>query len=487
MGAGGIPHRAITGWTTAASRALCHLPSARYPSYGAFAVAHVSGCGACSMMSNNYLYGPLPECIFDKCVNQINVSGISLYGRINRTFKSIVVDGDTLINLAHNFFFGNALLLATGCQVCPTQITHGRRLYWEMCQQLHCDAGSLGGGRRQGGEGECGGQLPYAECGRGVLSQRHPPTPPFVSLPSLFPEPHDPEKNLPPPRTVIVVLVPSVHGGEQHIDRLVGPAGSKAPTSGPPLGPSSSADSAPVGPEDGPFEDGGDTADHEEEGEMAVDEQPSVAHEHEPSPAASPIQPIPHPPRRFSRPNKGVTLVRFQPSAMTAHVADDEDNPYDMAYLAEDDCDTDRNDEVEYLDEDEEEEGAWGGVILDLAAALTGPEEEFVLSLHGHHSWHCGKWLGLEVRKQYTLQQMVKATNNWAKESEVGRGGFGVVYKGYSPQGQMWAIKLSTVMTNEFEREVRAMATLNHVNLVRLQGFCVDRNVETGKQEQIMV
>ncbi|CAI5990161.1 unnamed protein product [Closterium sp. NIES-65] len=166
--------------------------------------------------------------------------------------------------------------------------------------------------------------------------------------------------NLPSPRTVIVVPVPSVQRGEQHIDRLVGPAGSKAPTSGPPPGPSSSADSAPVGPEDGPFEDGGDTADHEEEGEMAVDEQPSVAHEHEPSPAASPIQPIPHPPRRFSRPNKGVTLVRFQPSAMSAHVADDENNPYDMAYLAEDDCDTDRDDEVEYLDEDEEEEGAWG-------------------------------------------------------------------------------------------------------------------------------
>ncbi|CAI5947184.1 unnamed protein product [Closterium sp. NIES-64] len=426
----GIPHRALAGQQQHRGHsAICHLLATRAMAHvsgcgasavahvsgcGAcewlwrmsVAVAHVSGCGACSKMSNNYLYGPLPECILDKCVNQINVSGISLYGRINRNFKSIVVDGDTLINLAHNFFFGDALLLATGCQ----------------------------------------------------------PTPPFVSLPSLFPEPHDPEKNLPPPRTVIVVPVPSVQGGEQHIDRLVGPAGSKAPTSGPPPGPSSSADLAPVGPEDGPFEDGGDTADHEEEGEMAEDEQPSVAHEHEPSPAASPIQPIPHPPRRFSRPNKGVTPVRFQRSAMTAHIADDKDNPYDMAYLAEDDCDTDRDDEVEYLDEDEEEEGAWGGVILDLAAALTGPEEECVLSLHGRHSWHCGKWQGLEVRKQYTLQQMVKATNNWAKESEVGRGGFDVVYKGYSPQGQMWAIKLSTVMTNDFEREA----------IQKVEGYALD-------------
>ncbi|CAI5534910.1 unnamed protein product [Closterium sp. Naga37s-1] len=35
----------------------------------------------------------------------------------------MVADGDALINLAHNFFFGDALLLAAGCQVCPTQIT----------------------------------------------------------------------------------------------------------------------------------------------------------------------------------------------------------------------------------------------------------------------------------------------------------------------------------------------------------------------------
>ncbi|CAI5991039.1 unnamed protein product, partial [Closterium sp. NIES-64] len=69
---------------------------------------------------------------------------------------------------------------------------------------------------------------------------------------------------------------------------------------------------------------------------------------------------------------------------MTALDADDEDNPYDVAYLAEDECDTDSDDEVEYPDEDEEE-GAWGGVILDLAAALTRPEcKEWTLFLHQH-------------------------------------------------------------------------------------------------------
>ncbi|CAI5996003.1 unnamed protein product [Closterium sp. NIES-64] len=56
------------------------------------------------------------------------------------------------------------------------------------------------------------------------------------------------------------------------------------------------------------------------------------------------------------RPNKGVPPVRFQPSAMTALDADDEDNPYDVAYPAKDDCDTDSDDEVEYPNDDEEEE-----------------------------------------------------------------------------------------------------------------------------------
>ncbi|CAI5936234.1 unnamed protein product, partial [Closterium sp. NIES-64] len=97
------------------------------------------------------------------------------------------------------------------------------------------------------------------------------------------------------------------------------------------------------------------------------------------------------------------------------------------------------------------------------------------------------KWEGLDVCEQFSLQQMLTATNNWSEDNVLGKGGFGVVYKGRSPQGQLWAIKRSTIMTNDFETEVRAMASLHHVHLVRLLGFCLDQNVETGKQEQILV
>ncbi|CAI7772574.1 unnamed protein product [Closterium sp. NIES-53] len=88
-----------------------------------------------------------------------------------------------------------------------------------------------------------------------------------ASFPSLFPEPRDPKQNPSPPRTVIVVPVLSVQGGEQPLDCSVVPLGNKAPTAPPPLSPPSVADSAPMGPEDGPLEVGTSMTDHKEEEE----------------------------------------------------------------------------------------------------------------------------------------------------------------------------------------------------------------------------
>ncbi|CAI5462993.1 unnamed protein product [Closterium sp. Yama58-4] len=57
-----------------------------------------------------------------------DVSNNSLYGRVNRNFNSMVADGGALINLAHNFFYGDAVLFAAGCQVCPEEITQRNQL-----------------------------------------------------------------------------------------------------------------------------------------------------------------------------------------------------------------------------------------------------------------------------------------------------------------------------------------------------------------------
>ncbi|CAI5536908.1 unnamed protein product [Closterium sp. Naga37s-1] len=65
------------------------------------------------------------------------------------------------------------------------------------------------------------------------------------------------------------------------------------------------------------------------------------------------------------------------------------------------------------------------------------------------------KWEGLDVCEQFSLQQMLKATNNWSEDNVLGKGGFDIVYKGRSSHGQLWAIKRSTIMTNDFETEHR--------------------------------
>ncbi|CAI5517119.1 unnamed protein product [Closterium sp. Naga37s-1] len=98
------------------------------------------------------------------------------------------------------------------------------------------------------------------------------------------------------------------------------------------------------------------------------------------------------------------------------------------------------------------------------------------------------RWDDLDVCQEFSIATMRKATNDWAEGNVLGEGGFAVVYKGVNPAtGQLWAIKRQTLMSNDFEMEVRAMASLNHKNLVRLLGFCLDMNVESGKQEQILV
>ncbi|MBA0778464.1 hypothetical protein Gotri_006324 [Gossypium trilobum] len=77
----------------------------------------------------------------------------------------------------------------------------------------------------------------------------------------------------------------------------------------------------------------------------------------------------------------------------------------------------------------------------------------------------------------YTAALIMSATNGFSPDNLLGRGGFGPVFKGSLDDGQEVAIKrLSSGSSQglvEFKNELILIAKLQHTNLVRLLGFCV--------------
>ncbi|CAI5949748.1 unnamed protein product [Closterium sp. NIES-64] len=579
------------------------------------------------MISNNSLYGPLPDCLFDNCITQIDVSGNSLYGRINRDFKNMLTtngapirtlaDHNALVNLAHNFFFGDGVIFAAGCKVCPTEVSEPNNLGFEInnpnnlgtrdtfpwrelggkcgifalgnlvdergktarvslsgncltltpnkkcssnatqrstaaCQAFcsitdngpcdgHgacvpaapaspsnftclCDAGYTTVDSSNGSStcdivhsttntttgnpcfmltaphfipivvsvdgcnsGHCSGQLcwllPVGFCGRmAVVAGQSEPLKPFTSIPSP-PLLHHFPGFLPdsPPLPIFSLHCP--HARLSTALMLASPLPSCSPLHCPharlstalmlpsPL-PSCSPLHCPHAPLSTAL--------------MLPSPLPSCSllhcpHARLPLPSCSPLH-CPHAPL-----STALMLPSPLPSCSLLHCPHARLPLPSCSPLL---CPHARLSSALML-----------ASPLPSCSPLLCPHARLcsalmlcprIYTLRLSHLWSdfflcTEKWEGLDVCEQFSLQQMLTATNNWSEDNVLGKGGFGIVYKGRSPQGQLWAIKRSTIMTNDFETEVRAMASLHHVHLVRLLGFCLDQNVETGKQEQILV
>ncbi|KAK1403979.1 Receptor-like serine/threonine-protein kinase [Heracleum sosnowskyi] len=78
----------------------------------------------------------------------------------------------------------------------------------------------------------------------------------------------------------------------------------------------------------------------------------------------------------------------------------------------------------------------------------------------------------------FTFVQIAKATNDFSFNNKLGEGGFGPVYKGMLDKGQEIAVKrlseTSRQGIDEFMNEVSIIAKLQHRNLVKLLGCCVE-------------
>ncbi|XP_028182387.1 cysteine-rich receptor-like protein kinase 10 [Glycine soja] len=79
---------------------------------------------------------------------------------------------------------------------------------------------------------------------------------------------------------------------------------------------------------------------------------------------------------------------------------------------------------------------------------------------------------------QFSFNTIREATNDFSDSNKLGQGGFGAVYKGRLINGQEIAVKRlsrdSGQGEREFKNEVLIVAKLQHRNLVRLLGFCLE-------------
>ncbi|MED6119394.1 Cold-responsive protein kinase 1 [Stylosanthes scabra] len=87
---------------------------------------------------------------------------------------------------------------------------------------------------------------------------------------------------------------------------------------------------------------------------------------------------------------------------------------------------------------------------------------------------------GLQHVRLYTYKELRKATDDFSPANKIGEGGFGSVYKGRLKDGRLGAIKVLSAESRqgvkEFLTEINVISEIEHENLVKLYGCCVERN-----------
>ncbi|KAK4436510.1 putative serine/threonine-protein kinase-like protein CCR3 [Sesamum alatum] len=87
--------------------------------------------------------------------------------------------------------------------------------------------------------------------------------------------------------------------------------------------------------------------------------------------------------------------------------------------------------------------------------------------------------------EEFLFSDLAAATNDFSLENKIGAGSFGVVYKGKLPDGREVAIKRSETgpktkkfqeKESAFESEIAFLSRLHHKHLVRLVGYCDERD-----------
>ena len=91
---------------------------------------------------------------------------------------------------------------------------------------------------------------------------------------------------------------------------------------------------------------------------------------------------------------------------------------------------------------------------------------------------------------KFKFEEIKRATMNFSRENIIGKGGYGNVYKGILPDGSEVALKrfknCSAAGDAVFTHEVEVFASVRHINLVALRGYCTTTVPMEGHQRIIV-
>ncbi|XP_075651400.1 leucine-rich repeat receptor protein kinase HPCA1-like isoform X2 [Castanea sativa] len=134
---------------------------------------------------------------------------------------------------------------------------------------------------------------------------------------------------------------------------------------------------------------------------------------------------------------------------------------------------------------------AIGGTVLLLLLLLAGfyafhqkrRAERASDQLHPFARWDPNNGSGgipqLKGTRCFSFEELKKYTNKFSEENSIGSGGYGKVYLGTLPTGQLIAIKRAQKESMqgdlEFKTEIELLSRVHHKNLVSLVGFCFDQ------------
>ncbi|KAL0387279.1 UNVERIFIED_CONTAM: putative leucine-rich repeat receptor-like protein kinase, partial [Sesamum radiatum] len=90
----------------------------------------------------------------------------------------------------------------------------------------------------------------------------------------------------------------------------------------------------------------------------------------------------------------------------------------------------------------------------------------------------------------FSFDELKKCTDNFSEMNEIGHGGYGKVYRGTLPNGQLVAVKRAQQGSSqggmEFATEIELLSRVHHKNLVSLLGFCFDQGEQMLVYEYII-